>query len=100
VTTHSHPTETAPSRDHWVGARLNEKPTVFIAVYQSPGSNALQADQEIGTRMAELAKRFPKGIAWGINYDTTTFVSASCKLATLRHECTAQPRPTTVPSGL
>ena len=27
--------------------------------------------------MEELAKRFPKGIAWAINYDTTTFVSAS-----------------------
>jgi HAE1 family hydrophobic/amphiphilic exporter-1 len=27
--------------------------------------------------MADLGKRFPAGIAWGINYDTTTFVSAS-----------------------
>ena len=27
--------------------------------------------------MTELAKRFPKGIGWAINYDTTTFVSAS-----------------------
>src|ERR1700739_1367854 len=58
-------------------ARLNDKPTVFIAVYQSPGSNALQVDQEIRSRMAELAKPFPAGIAGGINYDTTTFVSAS-----------------------
>jgi hydrophobe/amphiphile efflux-1 (HAE1) family protein len=58
-------------------ARLNDKPTVFIAVYQTPGSNALQVDQEIRGRMAELAKRFPAGIAWGIKYDTTTFVSAS-----------------------
>ena len=69
------------AQQHTSSARLNEKPTVFIAVYQTPGSNALQDDQEIGTRMAELAKRFPKGIAWGINYDTTTFVFASCKLA-------------------
>jgi hydrophobe/amphiphile efflux-1 (HAE1) family protein len=58
-------------------ARFNDKPTVFIAVYQTPGSNALQVDQEIRTRMTELGKRFPAGIAWGINYDTTTFVSAS-----------------------
>jgi multidrug efflux pump subunit AcrB len=27
--------------------------------------------------MAELATRFPTGIGWAINYDTTTFVSAS-----------------------
>ena len=44
-------------------ARMNEQPTVFIAVYQTPGSNALQLDREIRDRMAELAKRFPKGIA-------------------------------------
>jgi len=58
-------------------ARLNDTPTVFIAVYQTPGSNALTVDKEIRTRMAELSKRFPKGLAWGIEYDTTTFVSAS-----------------------
>jgi len=58
-------------------ARFNDKPTVFIAVYQTPGSNALQVDREVWNRMAELGKRFPAGIAWGINYDTTTFVSAS-----------------------
>src|SRR3984885_8802389 len=55
-------------------ARMNELPTVFIAVYQTPGSNALQLDREVRDRMTELAKRFPKGIAWAINYDTTTFV--------------------------
>jgi hydrophobe/amphiphile efflux-1 (HAE1) family protein len=58
-------------------ARMNKDPTVFIAIYQTPGSNALQLDKEIRTRMAELATRFPKGIDWAINYDTTTFVSAS-----------------------
>ena len=46
-------------------ARFNDKPMVFIAVYQTPGSNALQVDQEIRTRMAELAKRFPTDVAWG-----------------------------------
>jgi hydrophobe/amphiphile efflux-1 (HAE1) family protein len=58
-------------------ARMNKDPTVFIAIYQTPGSNALQLDKEIRTRMTELAKRFPRGIGWAINYDTTTFVSAS-----------------------
>src|SRR3981189_2159330 len=58
-------------------ARFNEKPAVFIAVYQTPGSNALEVDREIRSRMAELARRFPTGIDWEIKYDTTTFVSAS-----------------------
>src|SRR4029077_1135907 len=58
-------------------ARFNEKPTVFIAVYQTPGSNALQVDREVRFKMTELARRFPAGIDWAINYDTTSFVSAS-----------------------
>jgi multidrug efflux pump subunit AcrB len=52
-------------------------PAVFIAVYQTPGSNALEVDREVRSRMGELARRFPTGIEWDIKYDTTTFVSAS-----------------------
>ena len=47
---------------------------LFIAV---PGSNALDMDKAVRARMAELAKSFPKGVSWGINYDTNMFVSAS-----------------------
>ena len=67
---------TSASAYHVVHRRRDEGRRV-IAVYQTPGSNALQLDREIRDRMTELAKRFPKGIAWAINYDTTTFVSAS-----------------------
>ena len=58
-------------------ARMNARPAVFVAVYQTPGSNALQVDQEIRAEMARLGKRFPPGLAWRIPYDTTMFVSAS-----------------------
>ncbi len=58
-------------------ARLNRHPTVFIALYQTPGSNALQVAREVRTEMAQLSKRFPPGLAWRIPYDTTMFVSAS-----------------------
>jgi hydrophobe/amphiphile efflux-1 (HAE1) family protein len=58
-------------------ARMNARPAVFVAVYQTPGSNALQVDREIRAEMARLGKRFPPGLAWRIPYDTTMFVSAS-----------------------
>jgi hydrophobe/amphiphile efflux-1 (HAE1) family protein len=58
-------------------AQLNGRPAVFVAVYQTPGSNALQVDHEVRAEMARLGKRFPPGLAWRIPYDTTMFVSAS-----------------------
>jgi multidrug efflux pump subunit AcrB len=58
-------------------AQMNARPAVFVAVYQTPGSNALHVDQEIRAEMARLGKRFPPGLAWQIPYDTTMFVSAS-----------------------
>jgi hydrophobe/amphiphile efflux-1 (HAE1) family protein len=58
-------------------AKINDKPTVFIAVLPLPGSNALAMDHAVRAKTAELAKRFPKGISYGIAYDTTMFVSAS-----------------------
>ncbi|MBV8458850.1 MAG: efflux RND transporter permease subunit, partial [Acetobacteraceae bacterium] len=58
-------------------SRLNTRPTVFIAVYQTPGSNALQVAREVRTEMERLSKRFPPGLTWRIPYDTTMFVSAS-----------------------
>ena len=56
---------------------MNGRPAVFVAVYQTPGSNALQVDQEIRAEMARLGERVPPGLAWRIPYDTTMFVSAS-----------------------
>ena len=52
-------------------------PTVVLAVYQMPGSNALDLQKNIKSKMDELATRFPKGIAYAMHYDTTRFVSAS-----------------------
>ena len=58
-------------------ANMNDKPSVFVAILQQPGSNALALDKAVRAKVAELAARFPKGIAYGILYDTTMFVSAS-----------------------
>jgi hydrophobe/amphiphile efflux-1 (HAE1) family protein len=58
-------------------AFFGDKPTVVVAVFQAPGSNALDLQQRVKDKMQELSKRFPKGIAYAMHYDTTRFVSAA-----------------------
>jgi HAE1 family hydrophobic/amphiphilic exporter-1 len=58
-------------------AEVNEKPAVLLAVYQLPTANALDLDKQVRATMTSLAQRFPKGMEWGVSYDTTMFVSAS-----------------------
>ncbi|RQS72626.1 multidrug efflux RND transporter permease subunit [Burkholderia sp. Bp8963] len=58
-------------------ASVNENPAVLLAVFQLPTANALDLDRRVKATMQSLAQRFPKGMAWGITYDTTMFVSAS-----------------------
>jgi hydrophobe/amphiphile efflux-1 (HAE1) family protein len=58
---------------------LDDNPTVALAVYQLPGSNALDLEGQVQAKMTDLSKRFPKGLQYAIRYDTTRFVSASMK---------------------
>ncbi|MCI0462320.1 MAG: efflux RND transporter permease subunit [Gemmataceae bacterium] len=56
---------------------LDGKPSVGLAIYQLPGSNALATADSVRATMAELKKRFPDGLDYGIVYDTTPFISES-----------------------
>jgi HAE1 family hydrophobic/amphiphilic exporter-1 len=56
---------------------LDGRPAAGIAIYQTPEANALQVGDAVRAKMAELARRFPDGLRWGIPYDTTLFVTAS-----------------------
>ncbi len=58
-------------------AFFGKDPTVVLAVFQMPGSNALQLQERVKSKMDELQKRFPKGIEYAMHYDTTRFVSAA-----------------------
>src|SRR5260221_1427453 len=58
-------------------AVFGKDPTVVLAVFQMPGSNALDLQQHVKEKMEELSKRFPKGIEYGLHYDTTRFVKAA-----------------------
>src|SRR5262249_7289474 len=58
-------------------ARLDGKPSAQVAVFLLPGSNALDTGDSIKAKMRELEARFPKGLRYGIIYDTTPFIRES-----------------------
>ncbi|MEW6441784.1 MAG: multidrug efflux RND transporter permease subunit [bacterium] len=57
--------------------RLNGAPASIIAVYQQPGSNALDVSDAVRATMEELKKTMPEGIEYLIALDTTDFVRLS-----------------------
>jgi HAE1 family hydrophobic/amphiphilic exporter-1 len=56
---------------------LDGKPAAGMAIFQSPGANALNVAEEVKKRMTELSKTFPQGLVYDIPFDTTIFVNAS-----------------------
>ena len=56
---------------------LDKNPSVGLAVYQLPGSNAVTTASGVQDRMSELKRRFPVGLDYSIVYDTTPFVTES-----------------------
>jgi hydrophobe/amphiphile efflux-1 (HAE1) family protein len=60
-------------------ARLNGKPAVAIGVYLSPGANAVETAGLVVAAMDRLSQRFPAGLKYLVNYDTTTFVRATVR---------------------
>jgi len=60
-------------------ARVNGQQGVGIAVYQLPGSNALDVANNVQNTMAELEQNFPPGMKAQIVYDTTSFIQVSIR---------------------
>jgi HAE1 family hydrophobic/amphiphilic exporter-1 len=56
---------------------LNGKKAAAMAIYQLPGSNALDVAEKVTAKMEELKKSFPVDVEYRIPFDTTKFVSAS-----------------------
>ena len=56
--------------------RLNGKSGAVIAIYQIPGSNALQVKEAVQKVMADVETRFPPDIKQQMTLDTTAAISA------------------------
>jgi multidrug efflux pump len=65
------------AKNYDVNAYLDGEPSVTLAVFQLPGSNALATAEGVRAKMEELKARFPAGLEYRIVYDTTIFVSES-----------------------
>ena len=55
--------------------RHDGKPAAVIAVFQIPGTNALEVAKQIKTTMDDLSKRFPRDMEYLVSLDTTLPVS-------------------------
>ena len=58
-------------------SQLNGKPSATMAIYQSPGSNALGVAQAVEAELEALKDRFPEDVAYEVIYDSTDFVRAT-----------------------
>ena len=56
---------------------LDGGPSVGLAIFQLPGSNALATADGIRAKMEDLKQRFPEGLDYAIVYDTTPFINES-----------------------
>ena len=57
---------------------LNGKPAAMLAVYQLNEANGLEIAREINKRLDRLKNNlFPEDLEYGIQYDTTKFITAS-----------------------
>ena len=65
------------AKNYDVNSYLDGKPSITLAVFQLPGSNALATAEAVRNKMEDLRTRFPEGLEYRIVYDTTVFVDES-----------------------
>jgi hydrophobic/amphiphilic exporter-1 (mainly G- bacteria), HAE1 family len=67
------------TQDYSIVSRLNGKPSAIIAVYQLPGSNAVQTVKAVRKLMVEMKQRFPQDVDYAISLDQTAAVTEGLK---------------------
>ncbi|MCU0363905.1 MAG: multidrug efflux RND transporter permease subunit, partial [Bacteroidales bacterium] len=66
---------TLGTENYNMSSRMNGNPAASIAIFQTPGTNALDVAEKIKSLMAEMSQRFPDDIDYKISLDTTLAVS-------------------------
>jgi hydrophobe/amphiphile efflux-1 (HAE1) family protein len=56
-------------------SRIDGRAGVPIGIYLSPGANAVTTAKAVQATLQQLSKRFPTGLTYLVQYDSTTFVS-------------------------
>ena len=65
------------SRSYAAYSSLNNKPSTAIAIYQSPGANALDVANGVYNALEDMKADFPDGVEYKLLYDVTKAVRAS-----------------------
>ncbi|MBN9663396.1 MAG: multidrug efflux RND transporter permease subunit [Acidobacteria bacterium] len=60
-------------------SRFNGRATAGMAIYQLPGSNAVETAKNVTAHLHQLEKRFPKDLALDMTLDTTKVVTQGMK---------------------
>src|SRR5437016_3814254 len=63
------------AQDYSIVSRLNGKNAAIVAVYQLPGSNAVQAAAGVRKLMSQMKQRFPSDMDYTISLDQTSAVT-------------------------
>ncbi len=56
-------------------SRIDGRAGVPIGIYLAPGANAVTTAKAVQNTLQKLSVRFPKGLSYLVQYDSTTFVS-------------------------
>src|SRR6202044_1854991 len=67
------------AQDYSLISRLNGKNAAILAIYQLPGSNAVQTAAGVRKLMSQMKQRFPEDIDYAISLDQTSAVSGGMK---------------------
>src|ERR1700728_3925215 len=67
------------TQDYSLSGRLNGQPSAVIAVYQLPGTNAVQTVEGVRKLMAQMKQRFPQDMDYAVSLDQTLPVTAGMK---------------------
>ncbi|MGZ5579806.1 MAG: efflux RND transporter permease subunit [Methylobacter sp.] len=70
------------AKDYNAGLYLDGEPSVGLAVFQLPGTNALETRKAVIETMEKLKPRFPEGLDYLLTYDTVVFVQQSIDAVT------------------
>jgi hydrophobic/amphiphilic exporter-1 (mainly G- bacteria), HAE1 family len=65
------------AQDYVTNSYLDNSPAVALGIFARPGTNALDAAEQVRGVMTEVEKNFPPGLEYRIVYDTTGFVEES-----------------------
>src|ERR1700693_2632790 len=67
------------TNDYSIVSRLNGKNAAIVAVYQLPGSNAVQTADGVRKLMSQMKQRFPDDMDYAISLDQTSAVTEGMK---------------------